>query len=68
MAIRCDHCRESLGLIVHRYWRMRFCSRRCADAYRHRLDEDTMTKIQALNIGARDKTTEQHKRRLREAA
>jgi hypothetical protein len=68
MAIRCDHCRESLGLVVHRYWRMRFCSRDCVDDYRRRLDEETTIKIQAINIGARDQATEQHKRRLREAA
>jgi hypothetical protein len=47
---------------------MRFCSRDCVDDYRRRLDEETTIKIQAINVGARDQTTEQHKRRLREAA
>jgi len=45
MTIRCDHCRGSLGLIIHRYWRMRFCSEKCMQAYRHRLEELTEAKI-----------------------
>jgi hypothetical protein len=48
MTIRCDHCRESLGLNVHRYWRMRYCSADCALAYQRRLDEGTTEKIHYL--------------------
>ena len=48
MTIRCDHCRGSLGLDVHRYWRMRYCSAECAIAYRRRLNEETVEKIHRL--------------------
>jgi hypothetical protein len=43
--MRCDHCRKSFGLILHRYFRMRFCSADCLKAYQRRLDELTMMKI-----------------------
>lgn len=46
--IRCDHCRKTLGLIIHRYWRMRFCSAKCLDAYQRRLEEVTKAKIKRL--------------------
>jgi hypothetical protein len=45
---RCDHCRKLLGVIVHRYWRMRFCSADCVIAYQRRLDEETKAKISLL--------------------
>jgi len=45
---RCDHCRKSFGLIVHRYFRMRFCSSECVRAYQERLEQLTRRKIQAL--------------------
>jgi hypothetical protein len=47
--MRCDHCRKSFGLILYRYFRMRFCSADCLDAYQRRLDELTMIKIQHLD-------------------
>jgi hypothetical protein len=51
--MRCDHCRKSFGLVIHRYWRMRFCSADCWAAYQNRLDEDTKTKIRRLDfVGA----------------
>jgi hypothetical protein len=37
--MRCDHCRRSFGLIIHRFWRMRFCSADCLTAYQRRLDK-----------------------------
>ena len=43
--MRCDRCRKSFGLILHRYFRMRFCSADCLEAYQRRLDELTMMKI-----------------------
>jgi len=46
--IRCDHCRKSLGLIIHRYWRMRFCTVKCPDAYQCRLEGVTKAKIKRL--------------------
>jgi len=46
--MRCDHCRKSFGLILHRYFRMRFCSADCLSAYQRRLDDLTMIKIQSL--------------------
>lgn len=45
MTLRCDHCRRTLGLMVHRYWRMRFCSTACIAAYQRRLHDDTKQKI-----------------------
>ena len=43
--MKCDYCRGPLGLIVQRYWRMRFCSRACKAAYLQRLDTDTREKL-----------------------
>ena len=43
--MRCDYCRKSFGLILHRYFRMRFCSADCLSAYQRRLDDLTMIKI-----------------------
>jgi hypothetical protein len=37
----CDHCRGKLRSPVHRYWRMRFCSAACMNAYQQRLSPDT---------------------------
>jgi hypothetical protein len=48
MTIRCDYCRGKFGLIVHRYWRMRFCSAVCAQAYEQRLHHETKAKIRDL--------------------
>jgi hypothetical protein len=48
MTIRCDHCRGSLGLTLHRYWRMRFCSAKSVQAYQHRLHDLTMVKIKVI--------------------
>ena len=50
--MRCDHCRKSFGLILHRYFRMRFCSADCLSAYQRRLDDLTMIKFRALNSRA----------------
>jgi len=43
--VRCDHCREQLGLSVHRYWHMQFCSSACMTAYQQRLGPETEVKI-----------------------
>jgi hypothetical protein len=48
--MRCDHCRQSFGLILHRYFRMRFCSADCLKAYQRRLDELTTMKIQHIDL------------------
>jgi hypothetical protein len=48
--MRCDHCRKSFGLILHRYFRMRFCSADCLSAYQRRLDGLTMIKIRTLEL------------------
>ena len=48
--MRCDHCRKSFGLILHRYFRMRFCSAECLSAYQRRLDGLTMIKIRSLEL------------------
>jgi hypothetical protein len=48
--MRCDHCRKSFGLILHRYFRLRFCSADCLKTYQGRLDELTMMKIQHADL------------------
>jgi hypothetical protein len=48
--MRCDHCRKSFGLILHRYFRMRFCSADCLAAYQERLSDLTMVKIRCLEL------------------
>jgi hypothetical protein len=40
--VRCDYCRNPFGLILHRYYRMRFCSADCLQAYQRRLDDWTI--------------------------
>jgi hypothetical protein len=52
MSLKCDYCRSNLGLGVHRYWQMRFCSTVCVESYQRRLDEDTRVKIQHLDFAA----------------
>ena len=47
-AHKCDYCRGPLGLVVHRYWLMRFCSKAHKKAYQGRLGEETLAKIQRL--------------------
>ena len=47
---RCDYCRKSFGLILHRYYRMRFCSADCLKAYQGRLDDQTMARIQHIEV------------------
>ena len=47
--MRCDHCREVLGLGVHRYWHMQFCSSTCMTAYKQRLAPETKVKIYRLD-------------------
>jgi hypothetical protein len=47
--MRCDHCRQQLSSKIHRYWQMRFCSMACADAYSHRLTDETREKIRLLD-------------------
>ena len=62
MTLRCDHCRGQLGIIVHRYWRMRFCSAACAQAYEQRLRGETRTKIRLLNRPSGDNALPREKR------
>lgn len=56
MTMRCDYCRGRFGLIVHRYWYMRFCSAACARAYQERLHEETKAKIQRLERTVAEKS------------
>ncbi len=46
--LHCDHCREELGLSVHRYWHMHFCSSACVTEYQRRLAPETKVKISQL--------------------
>jgi hypothetical protein len=48
--MRCDDCRKSFGLIIHRFWRMRFCSADCLRSYQRRLDKETIAKIRWLDF------------------
>jgi hypothetical protein len=50
MKVRCDFCRGKLGLMVRRYWHLRFCSSSCAQGYEQRVD-DTKAKLRELNDG-----------------
>jgi hypothetical protein len=50
MTIKCDYCRGPLGVNVHRYWRMRYCSADCVTSYQRRLDEGTAGKIRCLEV------------------
>jgi hypothetical protein len=52
MTLRCDHCRQELGLSAQHYWRMRFCSQACKHAYQRRLDQSTRDKIGLLDCVA----------------
>jgi hypothetical protein len=54
MTLRCDHCRRPLGLMVRRYWHMRFCSTACMAAYQRRLQDNTKEKIARLRGAAGD--------------
>jgi hypothetical protein len=51
MKAHCDYCRGKLGLLVHRYWHMRFCSSACVQGYVRRLDE-TKSRIRRLNYSS----------------
>jgi hypothetical protein len=46
--VRCDHCREEIGLNVYRYWHMHFCSSACMTEYQRRLAPETKVKISQL--------------------
>jgi hypothetical protein len=48
-SLYCDHCRERLSFCVHRYWRMRFCSAACMNAYQQRLSTHTQKKIYEID-------------------
>jgi hypothetical protein len=48
--VRCDHCREELGLGIHLYWHMQFCSSACMTAYQQRLAPETKVKICRLDV------------------
>ncbi len=45
----CDHCRGQLKSYVHHYWRMRFCSAACMNAYQQRLSTQTQRKIYEID-------------------
>jgi hypothetical protein len=47
---RCDYCGGPLGLMIHRYYRMRFCCEAHMRAYCRRLAEETRAKIQRLAV------------------
>jgi hypothetical protein len=55
----CDHCRGGLGLDVHRYCHMQFCSSACVAAYQQRLTVETRVKICRLDV-LRSETTALH--------
>jgi hypothetical protein len=50
LARRCDFCGGRLGLVIHRYYRMRFCCEAHTRAYRRRLTEETRVKIRRLAL------------------
>jgi len=40
----CGHCGVPFGMVTHRWWGNKFCTRRCKDAYLREimLDRDTV--------------------------
>ena len=55
--LRCNHCRGELGLGIHRYWHMQFCSSTCMAAYQQRLAPETKEKICRLDVPSEDQTS-----------
>jgi hypothetical protein len=47
---QCDYCQRSFGLILHRYFRMRFCTAGCLRAYQQRLDALTTTEARRFDL------------------
>ena len=47
---RCDYCGGHLGLVVDRYYRMRFCCKAHMSAYKQRLTMETRAKIRQLEL------------------
>ena len=45
---RCDYCGGRLGMIVHRNWMLRFCSKLCKKAYEHKAEEQRRAKDRHL--------------------
>ena len=45
---RCNQCHGQLGLIVHRTWMLRFCSKSCKKAYELKLQEERRAKLRHL--------------------
>ena len=45
---RCNHRHGQFGLIVHRKWMLRFCSKSCKKAYEHKLQEERRAKLRHL--------------------
>jgi hypothetical protein len=39
--MRCGQCGGKLGLIVHRYWELRFCRRACKRSYLEHVERDS---------------------------
>jgi hypothetical protein len=37
---RCAHCGGKFGLVRQRWFNLQFCSRRCLDLYRDKLQQD----------------------------
>jgi len=50
LARKCDFCGGRLGLIIHRYYRMRFCCEAHMTAYGRRLSQETRAKIRRLAL------------------
>jgi hypothetical protein len=48
---RCAHCNNSLGLISHRHWSLRFCSLAHKKAYLHKLQQHKRQREEARAIG-----------------
>jgi hypothetical protein len=49
----CAHCSSPVGLIVHRKWTLRFCSKTCKKAYEHKQEELRRAKLRHLAFLAR---------------
>jgi hypothetical protein len=46
----CNHCGRQFGLIVHRKWSLRFCSKACKKVHEHKQDEHRRAKLRHLEF------------------
>ena len=67
---RCAHCNNSLGLISHRHWSLRFCSLAHKKAYLHKLqqraDEEDCADVSGVSKSYAQRVLAFHIRRVQD--